>query len=303
MRRLALSLALAVSLPLALASDRVLHHTPLSQMQVDAPLLATQIDGWLVIDGEGRVSSYEPTTAIKGPLRERLLGIVKGFEFEPVHVDGKRVIARTKMRLSLSAQEQADKSLKVAIDNVTFPTDPDTPAVMIDGAEELHDVTLKVVDRATFRYPDEALGLNARVLVAVRFNADGTVQEAAIRQSALVNARGAVDLARKKLLAFETETLRRAVRMKVQVGNPTGRVLDADDLSGLLVVNYVMDGGEKVKAGVWQWEMRSAFRESPWSKREEANLAVGIGDVRDGDALARLDSPFKLRTDLKSVSL
>ena len=53
--------------------------------------------------------------------------MVSDFRFDPVIENGRPVVARARMRLSLVAAEQADKSLRVSIENVTFP-DPEGDA-------------------------------------------------------------------------------------------------------------------------------------------------------------------------------
>lgn len=299
MRPLALALlAVVLAAPLQAAPPLATRSNP-REIAVEAPVLATRVEGWIEVGPDGRVAGYEPITELGEPLRGRLRAMVDGFRFEPVLVEGRPVVARARMRLSLVASELPDKSLRVGIENVTFP-DP-------DGAERPADAPLlRVARRSAIQYPEGLAwaGISARVLVAVQANPDGSLREVAVRQSALVHAKGSDAEVQNALAAFETAALRGIARWRLAVDNPAGRPLSADDLTGTVAVSFEMQGNPKARPGVWAWETRSARRDAAWMDPQLAARLPGVGDATGQDALGSLREPrLKLRTNLREVAL
>lgn len=297
--------------PLAVALLAALLATPLraaplpytpsvaEELVIQAPVLATRVDGWIEVGTDGRVAGYEPITELGEPLRSRLRTMVDGFRFEPVLQDGRPVVARARMRLSLVAQELPDRSLRVGIENVTFP-DP-------DGAERPADAPLlKVARRAPIHYPEgiAGAGFDVRVVVAVQANPDGSLRDVSVRQSALVHGKGREAEVQKLLARFETAALRGIARWTLSIDNPTGRPLQADELVGAVVVHFTVENRREPRPGVWAWETRTARRDAPWMDQQVAARLPGVGDVTGQDAFGGLREPrLKLQTDLSQLAL
>lgn len=299
MRPLALALlAIALAAPLQAAPPLATRSLP-RELVIEAPVLATRVEGWIEVGPDGRVAGYEPVTELGEPLRSRLRAMIDGFRFEPVLVEGRPVVARARMRLSLVASELPDKSLRVGIENVTFP-DP-------DGTERPADApVLKVARRSAIQYPEglAGAGVNARVLVVVQANPDGSLRDVGVRQSALVHAKGSEAEVQNALAAFETAALRGIARWRLAVDNPTGRPLRADELTGLVSVEFAVDGSPRSRPGVWAWETRSARRDASWMDPQVAARLPGVGDASEQDAFGGLHEPrLKLQTDLTRVVL
>lgn len=268
-------------------------------LAIEAPVLATRVDGWIEVGPDGRVAGYEAITTLGEPLASRLRSMVEAFRFEPVLVDGRPVLARARMRLALVASELPDRSLRVAVENVTFP-DP-------DGTERPADApVLTVARRTAVRYPEAVAGtgLCARVLVAVQANPDGSLREVGVRQSALLHARGSERQVQDALAHFENAALQGISRWQLAVANPEKRALTADVLTGLVAVEFQVDGGPEPRPGTWAWETRSARRDAVWLDARLAARLPGVGDVSGQEAMAGLREPrLKLRTDLRDVAL
>lgn len=276
-----------------------------SGLAIEAPVLATRVDGWLDVGTDGAVVGYEPLTQLAEPLRGRLKALVSGLRFEPVLEDGRPVIARAHMRLALVASELPDKSLRVGIENVTFPE----PGVGADEAARppTGAPSPRVVRRVAPRYPEEnlAMGLSARVLVAVHMAPDGAIRDVAVRQSALLHTRGGPRPAvQKALAAFETAALRSIARWQVQLDDPTAGPLGPDERTGLVAVEFTVNGTPSPRPGLWSWETRSARREPPWMEPTAAGSLAGVGDVTGEDAIASLAPPkLKLLSSLQDAAL
>lgn len=290
-------LAIVLATPLQAAPPQLTRVLP-RELVIEAPVLATRVEGWIDVGPDGRVAGYEPITELGEPLRSRLRTMIDGFSFEPVVVDGRPVVARARMRLSLVAGELADKSLSVGIENVTF-SDP-------DGIERPADAPLLTVTRrSAVKYPDGMAfaGVNARVLVAVQANPDGSLREVSVRQSALVHAKGSEAEVQNALAAFEAAALRGISRWRLSVDNPSGRLLTADELTGVVVVAFEMQGSPRQRPGVWAWETRSAQRDAGWMDPQVAARLPGIADAAEQDAFGLREPQLKLRTDLRHVVL
>ena len=285
MRPIAIALLAALlAAPLQAAPEMRTRSQP-ALLVIETPVLASRVDGWIEVGAEGSVVGYEPITVLGEPLATRVKAMVRGFRFEPVVEGGRAVVARARMRLALVASELPDKSLRVSIENVTFPDPDGTPSVQAGVP--------RVVKKAPMRYPEAnlPLGLAARVLVMVNMDGTGAIRDVAVRQSALLHARGSQSQVQKALAEFETAALRSISRWQVQTERVPGSPPAAEFLTGLVVVEFTVTGSPRPRAGMWVWETRSAARPAPWADTETAARMPGVGDVSGQDALATLTTP------------
>lgn len=270
--------------------------TRLPAPDVAAPVFATRVESTIEIGPDGRVVGYEPVTELKAPLAERVRGLAERLRFEPVRIDGKAVIARTKMRMHLVAEPTQTGDLQVRIEHVGFPDERDaTPAGF---ATTDAGYIRGIVERAPVRYPREALrvggGLSGRVLVALRLAPDGTVVEAVPRESALYGVKGREKALGSALALFERSATDAIRRWRFDVRVPEGAYPKPEDLTGLIAVEYFVDGHPRPRPGVWLHETRSRERALPWLDPVLAERLPDLGDVGDGGHFGLAPGRFRL---------
>ena len=123
-----------MSATLRLIACALLGATPCVHASTDAstpaPIeqaLLLGVDGKLTIDQQGVPSGYEISTKLPQKLQDSLQQRVRSWRFEPVQVDGKPVIARTAMHVTLAALGTG-ADYRVGVDSVSFPqTQGQTP--------------------------------------------------------------------------------------------------------------------------------------------------------------------------------
>lgn len=291
MRIPSLALLLLLIAGPAISAPTIAKPTPASQLVIEAPVLATRVDGWIDIDTQGGVAGYQPTTKLTQPLAGKLETMVSKFRFAPVVENGKPINARARMRLSLVASKLPDGSMRVGVEHVSFPTgSDDKPEPLPSG------ITMKVVEKSRITYPQIVLrqGLNARVLVAVRLNLDGSVGDAVVRQSMLLNAKGGDRNVSTALAQFEAASLRSISSWRAAIDVPTGRTPRPDELTAMVAVDFTLDDSPGLQSGLWQWETRTAPRPLPWMDDPIAGSVPGVADVSGLDGFGPAGSRIKL---------
>lgn len=131
--------------------------------------LRLRVDGAIEIDPEGKVHDYAIETRLAPALRDHIDQRVRQWRFEPIMVDGRPVIAKTRMRLNLHAQSTGENYL-LRVDSVHF------------GEPKAH-----MRGRRGLRYPPNALRerLGAYVMLALRIDAKGNIVDAHPYQTSL----------------------------------------------------------------------------------------------------------------------
>lgn len=280
MRTLIPAIALAIALATATGVRAGPMRAPVPGFE--ASVLTTQVDGMLEIDDKGRVVAYTIGDARKllaPAVVDSLTAQVRGWTFEPVQVDGKPVIARARMRVTLLAQEDAD-GFVVSIDNVTFP--PLRGAVTPDS-EPVPQMRIAKYSRP--RYPEEFLAraLEATVLVSMKLDPDGRVAEAAIVQTSIPDRVGKPEEFGRLAALLEAEVLRAVPRMKIEVLYPEGAEASGKPLTGLLPIMFHMGTRQKKAQGQWRTETRSTKRTPPWVSIADGRQLAGVSDLNDGE--------------------
>lgn len=131
------------------------------------------VDGMIEIDLVGGVHDYMIETELAPTIRHYIDKRVREWRFEPITVDGRPVIAGTRMRMALLATPD-DGQYRLRVDDVHF------------GIAKAQAAT----NRAP-RYPEDALRarLGARVLLALRTDATGRVTDVHPYQTGLTQLR------------------------------------------------------------------------------------------------------------------
>lgn len=287
--------ALFAALPAAAASGR------LPPPDIQAPVYATRVDSMIEIGPDGRVVRYEPVTQLKDPLATRVRAIAEGFRFEPVLVDGKPVIARTRMRLHLVAEPVGEGGLQVKVEHVGFPEGEGQ-----DGKLPVAGSFARgIARRAPVKYPAEALymGLSGRVMVALRFGADGKVLDAVPRESALYSVKGRGPVLGKALAILEQAAVQSVRRWTVDVQVPEGASPTAEDLTASVNIEFLLEQHPAPRPGLWLHESRSRERPLPWLDPMIAGNLPDMADVDDGVHFGTAPTRFRLLTPLAGIAL
>lgn len=263
-----------------------------SPADIEPRVLTTFLDGELTVDPAGTVEAYRITTPVSDGMAAKIQAMVRELRFEPVVANGQPARAHTTMRVTLTGQPTDDGGLDVHLDNVSFPKSETS-----DSADR--PVRMSVDQRSTIDYPIIGLrnGLDADVLVVVRAGLDGRIEDAAIRQSALIAAGGDPELVAKVLHDFEYQSLRAAKRWTLKVDVPAGAQPTAEQLTGLIAMQFRTQERVAARAGDWIWETRSRKRATPWLPPEPGATLVGVADV-SGDGVGHDDTRFRLATPL-----
>lgn len=285
---------------LAAMAPTVAARTPPPRLQPQ--VVTTFVDGDLVIGTSGEVASYRVTTPLDGGMATRIEELVGRLRFEPVEVDGRPVRASTHMRVTLIGTPQADGGMRVGIDNITFPDE-----TVDKGANGSGDgVRMEVTRKFSPGYPTSALQgqVGADVLVAVRVGLDGRIQEAVVRQSALLDIRGSDRVLTALLAEFERSSVQAIKGWRVKVDVAPGVTPTPEQLSGVITVAYRVKGEADRAAGRWTWETRSDKRPEPWLQFVPGASVVGISDVAPGSPLMRGVAPrYRLAAPLQGGAL
>lgn len=268
---------------------------------LEEPVYATRVDSEIEIGPDGTITRYEPITKLKEPLATRLWTVVSKFRFHPVLVEGEAVTARTRMRLHLVAKPRSDDGLDVSVEHVGFPGDEKA-----GGAHRSENPLVRgIAKRVAVTYPKQALtaGVSGHVLVAVRLAPDGSVIEAIPRQSALFNTTGREKSMAMALAALErgaTETIRKW-RFDMQI--PPGSFPGPGELTGLVVVRFLLDGNAEPQPGLWMHETRSIERPLPWLEPMMADALPAMSDVGESGHFGASPSRFRLREPAQGAAL
>lgn len=236
------------------------------------------LTGNIEVAPDGSVHAYALDDGLKPVVQKLVSENIKGWKFEPILVDGRRVIARTRLRMTLKAVPAAD-GYALKIDKVWFG-EPTRSSQMQPP-----------------RYPTAAArsGVGARVVLVLRIDAMGNVVDAHPEQTSLTTkARGKTADRWRRL--FETASLASAREWKFDIPE----VIDgepAESSSIRVPVEFIMGGGP----GQWHGVIPGPAVPAPWVDQEQA-LASAIDALDDGE-MQPLDSRFKLRTEVVGMVL
>lgn len=212
------------------------------------------------IGPDGLVHDYRLKSDLTPEVAEIVGNQVRAWEFEPVLVDGKPVIAKTMMRLQLSAAPTDDDRFVVQIKNASLGepqrSGRNTPP----------------------KYPMNALdkGLGTKVILVLRLDADGKVVDVLPEQTSLTSAGSERDVKRFRTM-IEQASIKSAKRLKFDMteqigGRPVGSTVR------IPVTYFSSDGPRPQVDGKWNGFVPGPVhpcrgsRRKPWLPRRN-----GIG--------------------------
>jgi len=238
--------------------------------------------GDLVVDETGAVKRYQLDHDVAPTLAQLVQRNVDSWRFEPILVDGRPVVARTRMRLALSARDRGNGDLVMKVDSVGFGEVKPRPG------------------QVPPRYPKAALkdGIEARVMLTVKIDADGNVIDAHPYQTSL--SRKGHEQRNRAL--FEKVSLEAVRQWKYEPGEE----IDGKPIAGVvqIPIEYTLAQGRSVKEMQrhnqrWRSYIPGPVTPAPWADAQAlAALDEGVGD----QAIA-LESRFRLKSDVVGKTL
>lgn len=248
----------------------------LSQSTVEYSLDAT---GTIEIGPDGAVRDYRLDKGQKPAVAAALDKSIRGWRFEPILVDGRAVIATTRMRLELEALPISADEYGLKVGSVWFG-EPD---------RENH--------LAPPLYPPKAMrqGLAARVLLVLRLDYGGNVTDVHTEQVSLDRRNpdgGSIERWRH---TFEEAAVTKARTWKFTISE----LVDGKPASNTTIRVPVVFTLSSSDSNQWQAFVPGPRHPIPWGDASLASFAPALGD---GD-MQPLDSRFKLTTPLLGTML
>jgi hypothetical protein len=291
--------AILMSILLASAgADAALAKTAPTRVSMELAFIM-QVDGWIVIDPQGKVADFQRDTTVPDDLSGPIDRTVRSWLFEPVVIDGAPVRAKAKMRITLAAQNSGDV-YRVVVENVIFPKDQgETDDGKTTGASPIRPKSM-----APPSYPSDALraGISGLVLLAVQAGPDGKTVNAAVIQTALLHPHGRPHDLAIAARQFELAALAAVKKWTYRV-DETHPAFTAEQSTATVTINFTAGATPMTdKPGKWRPEMRTARTEIPWLTSTEGNQHVGVSDSSPGEAIAAFSS-IRLESNVIGISL
>jgi len=154
-------------------------------------IMTMRVDGELAIDPQGKVLDYRIDTKLEPAVRAQIDKAIPRWRFVPVSIDGKATAVKSRMRITLAAQQVA-AGYAVSIDNVVFQDDRASTNMQVMGADAKPADDISAKFRKPPGYPLGLMraGVEGAVLVYIRVTPDGKAGDVAAVQSALFNVKG-----------------------------------------------------------------------------------------------------------------
>lgn len=259
------SALLALLLPLAVIAEKPL------------PIYELQATGEIRIGPDGHVRDYELKSDLSPAIAEIVDRQVRSWTFDPILVDGKPVIAETRLALGLEAMPSGDGKYALRIEHVWFgqPT-------------QEHQMEPP-------RYPMSAArtGLGAKVVLVLRLDPQGNVIDVFPEQTSLT-ASGSERMAKKWREIFEKTSIAAARKWKFEITETIGGKPIESTIR--VPVTFIMDDDRK-PATRWQAFVPGPVHPVPWVDSDSLATGPSRDTLEDGD-LQSLSSRFKLKQDV-----
>lgn len=234
--------------------------------------------GRIAIDADGRVTERSLETKLPAAIDQVVKQHIDGWRFEPIEVDGRPVVATTRMQLSLRLVE-SDEQFKLFVENAHF------------GALEARAERQR--GRGAIRYPTGALErrVGGRVILAVRLQADGSVAELHPVQTSL-SVRTSSDREAERFRGMlEQASVRAVANWQFDMNERVDGELQ--EATVMVPIEFrIVDSPSRSASGSWHSLIPGPVRPVPWQVSESAAM-VDVSELGHGEALA-LNSRFRL---------
>jgi TonB family protein len=239
--------------------------------------LETQVTGTIEVGPDGKVLDYRLEESLSDSVANAVGANIRSWQFEPVLVDDRPVIATTRLRLQLEAEAADDGDYRLRVANVWFG-EPERPHAM-----------------AAPRYPRDAAaaGVGGKVVMVLRLDEEGNVADVHAEQTSL-----SIDPGSKRASRFarqlEQASLAAARDWKFRITE----MVNGEQIGGSVRVPVTFQMGN----GRWASLMEGPRTPAPWVV-DQALAGQDDDAVPGEDDLQPLDSRFKLRTQVIGVVL
>lgn len=260
------ALLLALLLPVAATAEK------------PVPTFELQVDGAISIGPDGRVLDYEPKSDLSPAIAKIVGDQVRSWTFEPVLVDGRPVIAETRLALELEAMQSGDDGYALRIARVWFGQ----PA-------KRHRMDPP-------RYPRSAVRarLGAKVVLVLKLDAQGNVIDVFPEQTSLTSA-GKESVEEKWREIFEKASIAAAREWKFEITETVnGKPIES---SVRIPVVFTLRDDSRRSDTRWQVFIPGPVHPLPWVDSESLATGPGRDALEDGE-LQPLSSRFKLKQDV-----
>jgi len=239
-------------------------------------------DGAIQIAPDGHVSDYK----LDGTLQPAVAALVKravmGWQFEPIVIDGKAVVAKTAMHLNLRAEpvEGKDDEFSVHVASINFG-----------------DPARRGIGKAP-QYPRNAAGarLGAYVVLSGRLDESGKVAEIYPYQTSLDARASNEKQAEKWRREFETAAINAAKTWQYDLteivgGRATGAYV-------VIPVRFFMSPSRVTRDRNWRGYEAGPIHPAPWASSQDTNRIA-----QNQDGAISTSSRFHLKDDVIGKAL
>lgn len=273
-----------LALLLALSFVPIAHADGTSAQSTVEPTYEITASGDIEIGPDGRVHHYELDQGQPAPIEEALAKSIAQWRFEPVLIEGRPVIAVTRMRMQIEAEPMASGAYQLRVRNVWFG----------EPSRSEHD-------RRPPSYPDEALyaGMGAKVVLVLKLDSHGDVTQMHAEQVNLDHRTRSEREAERWRDLFADASMRAARRWKFDIseivdGEPVGT-------SVRVPVTFHVQGLGASTTDSWHSYVPGPYHPVPWIT-ETAVAATDGMSLKDGEVHA-LGSRFQLTSDVVGTLL
>ena len=242
------------------------------------PEYSMQVTGDLEVAADGSVHGYTLDEGLKPKVEELVAASIDRWKFEPILVEGRPVIARTRLRMTLKA-EPFEQGYRLRIENVWFG-EPTRTSLMDPP-----------------RYPTAAarVGLSARVVLVLKLDSAGNVTAVHPEQTSL-SAKISGKTAGVWRRRFEIASIEAASKWKFDMAE----VIDGAPMDGSIrvPVDFMMGS-----SGIEQWHgyFPGPITSAPWA--ETGQQVASASDQLGNGQVQPLYSRFRLTTEVMGAVL
>lgn len=270
-------------IPTAVLAIAMMCLGPVAAKEKPAPVYELQATGTIEIGPDGKVADYHLDKGQPAAIENALGRNIAQWRFEPIVMDGKPVIAKTRMRLSLEALPTPGEDYQLRVSGVSFG----------EPTRDRHHV-------APPRYPEglARAGIGAKAVLVLKLNADGSVQQVHAQQVSLSQNSGTDSQADRWRDVFAKASVAAARKWKFDIsetvaGAPIGTTIKVP-------VEYFLNGSaartKEPGANEWRRYIPGPVIRAPWL--DAAPIADHDADqLKDGEVRS-LASRFKLRDEV-----
>jgi hypothetical protein len=247
-----------------------------------APVLEISADGEVQIATDGSVSDYRLRSKLVPSVADLVDKNVRSWRFEPVIVDGAAVVAKTAMHLGLKAEPLDGKdSYRIRITEIRFG-EPQRNAKMRPP-----------------HYPEDAVHahLGAKVLLAIRLDANGQVLDAQAYQVSLDARTRSEGEAEHWRRIFERASLAVAKDWRYDMSETVnGKPIGTNAIVPVVFTLHEL-GTPLPSADKWRAFVPGPVHPAPWMNEHPLADNRDLSTLREDEAVS-LDSHFHLKDDV-----